>query len=118
MNERTAAIGRAQRALQALAEHPRSCKQELGQAREHLNACYAAGDGSRVWDSVIKAETMAARRYGVPSVAELRGARGAAGAVADLDAGPTQAQGPTFSRYGNVDRDAAKTDPGERAHGD
>lgn len=38
--ERSEAIGRAQRALKALGEHPRSSKKELGHAREHLIACY------------------------------------------------------------------------------
>jgi hypothetical protein len=37
--ERSEAIGRAQHALKALGEHPRSSKKELGHARDHLNAC-------------------------------------------------------------------------------
>jgi len=59
MNERAEAIRRAQRALKALGEHPRSSKKELGHAREHLNACYSAGDGDRdrVWDSVSPASS-------------------------------------------------------------
>lgn len=65
--ERSQAIGRAQRALKALGEHPRSSKKELGHAREHLNACYSHGSGDHVWDAVSKVETMAERRYGVPS---------------------------------------------------
>jgi len=52
INERAKAIGRAERALKALGEHPRSSKKELGHAREHLNACYAVKDGDRVWDAV------------------------------------------------------------------
>lgn len=43
--ERSQAIGRAQRALKTLEEHPRSSKKELGHAREHLNACYSRGSG-------------------------------------------------------------------------
>ena len=72
MNERSEANGRAQRALKALGEHPRSRKKELGHAREHLNACYSNGDGDRVWDSVAKVEAMATRRYGAPSAEEQR----------------------------------------------
>ncbi|MGB3761626.1 MAG: hypothetical protein WA966_00270 [Ornithinimicrobium sp.] len=67
ISERSQAIGRAQRALKALGEHPRSSKKELGHAREHLNACYSHGSGDHVWDAVSKVETMAERRYGVPS---------------------------------------------------
>lgn len=67
ISERSQAIGRAQRALKALGEHPRSSKKELGHAREHLNACYSQGSGDHVWDAVSKVETMAERRYGVPS---------------------------------------------------
>lgn len=70
ISERSQAIGRAQRALKALGEHPRSSKKELGHAREHLNACYSHGSGDHVWDSVSKVETMAERRYGVPSLDE------------------------------------------------
>ena len=67
ISERSQAIGRAQRAHKALGEHPRSSKKELGHAREHLNACYSHGSGDHVWDAVSKVETMAERRYGVPS---------------------------------------------------
>lgn len=66
ISERSQAIGRAQRALKALGEHPRSSKKELGHAREHLNACYSHGSGDHVWDAVSKVETMAERRYGWP----------------------------------------------------
>jgi hypothetical protein len=68
--ERSEAIGRAQRALKALGEHPRSSKKELGHAREHLNACYSHGSGERVWNAVAQVEAMAERRYGVPSAQE------------------------------------------------
>ncbi len=70
INDRTQAIGRAQRALKALGEHPRSSQKELGHAREHLNACYSHGSSDHVWDSVSKVEAMAERRYGVPSAEE------------------------------------------------
>ena len=49
VKERAAAIQRAQRALKALGEHPRSSKKELGHAREHVNACYAHASGEHVW---------------------------------------------------------------------
>ena len=65
--ERSEAIGRAQRALKALGEHPRSSKKELGHAREHLNACYSHGSGEHVWNAVAQVEAMAERRYRVPS---------------------------------------------------
>ena len=74
INERSEAIGRAQRALKALGEHPRSSRKELGHAREHLNACYSAADGHRVWDAVAKVEAMATRRYGAPTPEEQRNA--------------------------------------------
>ena len=70
--ERSEAIGRAQRALKALGEHPRSSKRELGHAREHLNASYSHGSGEYVWDAVAQVEAMAERRYGVPSAEEHR----------------------------------------------
>jgi len=70
--ERSEAIGRAQRALKALGEHPRSSKKELGHAREHLNACYSHGSGEYVWNAVAQVEAMAERRYGVPSAEEHR----------------------------------------------
>ena len=72
MNERSEAIGRAQRALKALGEHPRSSKKELGHAREHVNACYSHGSGEYVWNAVAQVEAMAERRYGVPSTEEQR----------------------------------------------
>jgi hypothetical protein len=62
MMERSEAINRAQRALKALGEHPRSSQKELGHAREHLNPCYFHGDSDQVWDSVTKVEAMAERR--------------------------------------------------------
>lgn len=70
--ERSEAIGRAQRALKALGEHPRSSKKELGHAREHLNACYSHGSGEHVWNAVAQVEAMAERRYGIPSAEEHR----------------------------------------------
>ena len=72
MNERSEAIRRAQRALKALGEHPRSSKKELGHAREHVNACYSHGSGEYVWNAVAQVEAMAERRYGVPSTEEQR----------------------------------------------
>lgn len=72
VKERSEAIGRAQRALKALGEHPRSSKKELGHAREHLNACYSHGSGAYVWNAVAQVEAMAERRYGVPSAEEHR----------------------------------------------
>ena len=65
INERSEAIRRAQRALKALGEHPRSSKKELGHAREHVNACYSHGSGEYVWNAVAQVEAMAERRYGV-----------------------------------------------------
>lgn len=70
--ERSEAIGRAQRALKALGEHPHSSKKELGHAREHLNACYSHRSGENVWNAVAQVEAMAERRYGVPSAEEHR----------------------------------------------
>jgi len=72
VNERSEAIGRAQRALKALGEHPRSSKKELGHAREHVNACYSHGSGEYVWNAVAQVEAMAERRYGVSSTEEQR----------------------------------------------
>ncbi|GAB6986805.1 hypothetical protein JCM10369A_33300 [Nocardioides pyridinolyticus] len=72
MNERSEAIGRAQRALKALGEHPRSSKKELGHAREHVNACYSHGSGEYVWNAVAQVEAMAEHRYGVSSTEEQR----------------------------------------------
>jgi hypothetical protein len=90
MKERSEAIGRAQRALKALGEHPRSSKKELGHAREHLNACYAHGSGEYVWNAVAQVEAMAERRYGVPSTEEHRQLVDAAG---DLEEPATAARG-------------------------
>ena len=90
MKERSEAIGRAQRALKALGEHPRSSKKELGHAREHLNACYSHGSGEYVWNAVAQVEAMAERRYGVPSSEEHRQLVDAAG---DLEEPATAARG-------------------------
>ncbi|MBM0127900.1 hypothetical protein [Pimelobacter simplex] len=90
MKERSEAIGRAQRALKALGEHPRSSKKELGHAREHLNACYSHGSGKYVWNAVAQVEAMAERRYGVPSTEEHRQLVDAAG---DLEEPATAARG-------------------------
>lgn len=79
MKERSEAIGRAQRALKPLGEHPRSSKKELGHAREHLNACYSHGSSEHVWNAVAQVEAMAERRYGVPSTGEHRQLVDAAG---------------------------------------
>lgn len=65
INVRSEAIRRAQRALKALGEHPRSSKKELGHAREHVNACYSHSSGEYVWNAVAQVEAMAERRYGV-----------------------------------------------------
>jgi hypothetical protein len=72
VKERSEAIQRAQRALKALGEHPRSSKKELGHAREHVNVCYSHGSGEHVWNAVAQVEAMAERRYGVPSTEEQR----------------------------------------------
>ena len=72
MKERSEAIRRAQRALKALGEHPRSSKKELGHAREHVNVCYSHSSGEYVWNAVAQVEAMAQRRYGVPSTEEHR----------------------------------------------
>jgi hypothetical protein len=90
MKERSEAIGRAQRALKALGEHPRSSKKELGHAREHLNACYSHGSGEYVWNAVAHVEAMAERRYGIPSTEEHRQLVDAAG---DLEEPATAARG-------------------------
>lgn len=70
INERSRALGRAQRAPKAIVEHPHSSMKELGHAREHLNACYSYGSGEHVWNAVDQVEAMAKRRYGVPSTEE------------------------------------------------
>ncbi|HET7735874.1 MAG TPA: hypothetical protein VFK52_07865 [Nocardioidaceae bacterium] len=90
MKERSEAIGRAQRALKALGEHPRTSKKELGHAREHLNACYSHGSSEHVWNAVAQVEAMAERRYGVPSTEEHRQLLDAAG---DLEEPATAARG-------------------------
>lgn len=72
VKERAEAIQRAQRALKALGENPRSSKKELGHAREHVNGCYSHGSGEHVWKAVAQVEAMAERRYGVPSTEEQR----------------------------------------------
>jgi hypothetical protein len=78
MSERAQAINRAQRALKALGEHPRSSQKELGHAREHLNAGYSHGASEQAWDAVAKVEATAERRYGVPGSGEQRSAPAAA----------------------------------------
>lgn len=65
IKERSEAIQRAQRALKALGEHPRSSKKELGHARECLNSAPTSGGGVCVWKVMAQAEAMAVRRYGV-----------------------------------------------------
>jgi hypothetical protein len=90
INERSEAIRRAQRALKALGEHPRSSKKELGHAREHVNACYSHGSGEYVWNAVAQVEAMAERRYGVPSTEEQRQL---AEATEDLEEPATAARG-------------------------
>ncbi|MDP3967546.1 MAG: hypothetical protein Q8Q02_04645 [Nocardioides sp.] len=91
MKERSEAIQRAQRALKALGEHPRSSKKELGHAREHVNACYSHASGEHVWSAVAQVEAMAERRYGVPSTEEQRQQLEAAGE--DLEEPATAARG-------------------------
>jgi hypothetical protein len=91
VKERSEAIQRAQRALKALGEHPRSSKKELGHAREHVNACYSHGSGEYVWNAVAQVEAMAERRYGVPSTEEQRQQVEAAGE--DLEEPATAARG-------------------------
>ena len=90
MKERSEAIGRAQRAIKALGEHPRSSKKELGHAREHVNACYSHGSGEYVWNAVAQVEAMAERRYGVPSTEEQRQL---AEATEDIEEPATAARG-------------------------
>ena len=90
MNERSEAIRRAQRALKALGEHPRSSKKQLGHAREQVNACYSHGSGEDVWNAVAQVEAMADRRYGVPSTEEQRQM---VGATEDLEEDETAARG-------------------------
>lgn len=54
--ERTTAIGRAQRALQALGERPQATRSQLGTARERLNDCYRLSDPTGVWAAVTSIE--------------------------------------------------------------
>ena len=70
VNERADAIGRANRALKALAEHPRATRKQLGTARERLNDCYRLAEPSAVWRAVRDIEASAAALYGVPDVGE------------------------------------------------
>src|SRR3546814_17324431 len=90
MKGRSEAIGRAQRAIKALGEHPRSSKKELGHAREHVNACYSHGSGEYVWNAVAQVEAMAERRYGVPST---EAQRQLAEATEDIEEPATAARG-------------------------
>lgn len=110
ISERSQAIGRAQRALKALGEHPRSSKKELGHAREHLNACYSHGSGDHVWDAVSKVETMAERRYGVPSPDEQDHA-------AESGREPSDPEEPATHRRGRTaeDRDVPWATPSDAA---
>lgn len=112
VNERSEAIGRAQRALKALGEHPRSSKKELGHAREHVNACYSHGSGEYVWNAVAQVEAMAERRYGVSSTEEQRQL---VEATEDLEEPATAAGRPSG---GGPRSPAAGVDPrrGARAH--
>jgi len=107
MNERSEAIRRAQRALKALGEHPRSSKKELGHAREHVNACYSHGSGEYVWNAVAQVEAMADRRYGVPSTEEAasdgRGDRGPRGPRGACDSRPRPSGGGPRSPATGVD---------------
>lgn len=64
--ERADAIGRAQRALKSLADHPRSTRKQLGTARERLNDCYQLSDPGAVWEAAKTIEAIAAAVYGVP----------------------------------------------------
>ena len=100
MNDRSQAIGRAQRALKALGEHPRSSNEELGHAREHLNVCYSHGSSDHVWDAVTKVETMAERRYGVPSTEEQQQS-------SKPGADPEDPDGPATARRGRAAEDRA-----------
>jgi hypothetical protein len=70
VKDRAEAIGRANRALKALAEHPRVTRKQLGAARERLNDCYRLGDGPNVWQAVAAIEDSAARVHAVPRLDE------------------------------------------------
>ncbi len=67
VKERADAIGRANRALKALAEHPRTTRKQLGIARERLNDCYRLADPGAVWAAARSIEAIAATAYGVPN---------------------------------------------------
>ena len=112
MNERSEAIRRAQRALKALGEHPRSSKKELGHAREHVNACYSHGSGEYVWNAVAQVEAMAERRYGVSSTEEQRQL---VEATEDLEEPATAARGRAAERPRNP-VDVGDPRRGARAH--
>jgi len=66
VKERADAIGRAKRALKALAEHPRATRKQLGAARDRLNDCYRLSDAAAVWAAAQAIEASAAELYGVP----------------------------------------------------
>lgn len=66
VKERADAIGRANRALKALAEHPRATRKQLGSARSRLNDCYRLSDSGAVWEAAKAIEVIAAAVYGVP----------------------------------------------------
>ena len=66
VKERADAIGRANRALKALTEHPRVTRKQLGTARERLNDCYRLADPGEVWAAAEEIEACAAVVYGVP----------------------------------------------------
>ena len=72
VKERAAAIARANRALKALAEHPRATRKQLGTARDRLNDCYRLAEPSTVWEAVLDIEASAAALYGEPDVGEPR----------------------------------------------
>jgi hypothetical protein len=66
ISERAEAIGRAKRALKALADHPRATRRQLGSAREQLNDCYRLAEPDKVWAATQAIEASAAAVYGVP----------------------------------------------------
>ena len=70
VKDRAAAIGRASRALKALAEHPRATRKQFGSGRERLNDCYRLAEPSAVWEAVLDIKASAAALYGVPDVGE------------------------------------------------
>jgi len=67
LKERADAIGRAKRALKALAEHPGATRNQLGTARKQLNDCYRLSDLGAVWAAAQAIEAGAATVYGVPN---------------------------------------------------